>query len=185
MTIAPNSTKWSIDDYHRMIDAGILDDKRVELLNGEIIDMTPEGIPHSSSSDEAAEYLRGRLAGRAKVREAKPVTLPNQSEPQPDIAIVELPVERYRSHHPYPENIYLLIEYSYSSLAIDTEVKRRIYATAGIREYWIVNLKAMKLILYRDPVDGDYQSISTLTSGEIEWLAFPGTAIAVDQLLRR
>jgi len=100
-----------------MIAAGILDDRHVELLNGEIVEMTPEGVPHASLSSDAADYLRSLLAGMAKIREAKPVTLPpNDSEPEPDIAIVELPSSIYHAHHPYPENIFWLIEYSDSSL---------------------------------------------------------------------
>lgn len=175
--------RWTIDRYHHAVDAGVFADEAVELLNGDLVLMSPEGVPHSSSSDEAAEYLRDRLRNRAKVREAKPITLPNDSEPEPDIAIVQLPVEIYRSHHPYVENIYWLIEYADSSLSKDTEMKRRIYAAAGIREYWVVNLKTRSLLVYRDPIDGDYQSEETLRDGEIWSIAFPEIAISVQRLL--
>lgn len=88
MTQATVTTaKWTVEDYHRMIDAGILDDRRVELLNGEIIEMSPEGIPHADLSDEAAGYLRRLLGERARIRDSKPVTLPNNSEPEPDLCI--------------------------------------------------------------------------------------------------
>lgn len=83
------TAKWTIDDYHRMIEAGILDDHRVELLRGEIVEMVPEGETHAYYSDEAGEYLTELLGKRAKVRQAKSITLPNQSEPEPDSAIVE------------------------------------------------------------------------------------------------
>lgn len=181
MTIA--TYRWTLDRYHHAVDAGVFADEAVELLNGEIVLMSPEGVPHSSSSDEAAEYLRDQLRDLAKVREAKPITLPNDSEPEPDIAIVQLPIEIYRSHHPYVENIYWVIEYADSSLSKDTELKRKTYAVAGIREYWVVNLRASALLVYRDPITGDYQSQQAFTNGEIRSIAFPEIAISVRRLL--
>lgn len=77
--------KWTIEDYHRMIASGILENRRVELLKGEVVEMAPEGEPHAYSSHEAGEYLSELLGGRASVRQAKPVTLPNDSEPEPDL----------------------------------------------------------------------------------------------------
>lgn len=183
MTTAVITAKWTIEDYHRMIAAGILDDRHVELLNGEIVEMSPEGIPHASLSSDAADYLRSLLTGRAKIREAKPVTLPpNDSEPEPDIAIVELPSGIYHAHHPYPENIFWLIEYSDSSLKKDLEVKPETYAAAGIREYWVINLKAKELIVFRSPTLAGYQSEQTYTSGSISPLAFQDVSISVRQL---
>lgn len=183
MTITTH--KWTIDRYHQAVEAGVFDDVPVELLDGELIDMSPEGVPHSSFSDEAAEYLRERLRGRAKVRETKPITLPNNSEPEPDISIVQLPVEIYRSHHPYVENIYWLIEYSNSSLEKDLKIKSKVYAKADIAEYWVVNLRTRELIVFRDPIDGKYQSQITLTSGMISPLSFPDVDIEVLRLMIR
>lgn len=124
--------KWTIDEYHRMIDAGILSDRQVELLQGEIVEMSPEGEPHAYCSDEAGEYLTDLLGKHAKIRQAKPITLPNDSEPEPDIAIVQRLGREYREHHPYPENIFWLIEYANSSLEKDLETKSKIYAQAGL-----------------------------------------------------
>lgn len=179
------ATQWTLEDYHRMIEAGVLDDKRVELLNGVITDMSPEGQPHAGLGNRSARYLQRILGDLAIVREGHPVTLPNNSEPEPDIAIVEPLDEVYiEEHHPYPENIFWLIEYANTSLEKDTEVKRKIYATAGIREYWVVNLKTRELIVYREPMNGDYQSQLTFTEGEVHSIAFPDVAISVDRLLR-
>ncbi len=83
--------KWSIEDYHQMIAAGILSERHVELLEGQIIEMSPEGPKHRNINDSIAEYLREKLRDRAKIYEAHPVSLPN-SEPEPDIAVVRLPV---------------------------------------------------------------------------------------------
>ncbi len=186
----PNSSaivvsKWSIDDYHQMIKAGILDDRHVELLNGEIVEMSPEGEPHAHLSSDAADYFRELLRGRAKIREGKPITLPNQSEPEPDVAVVHDLGDVYLEHHPYPDHIFWLVEYSNSSLAKDLEVKPKIYAQAGILEYWVINLKRMELVIFRDPSDDNYREKRTLIDGEICPLAFPDVAIAVGRLLRR
>jgi Uma2 family endonuclease len=129
--------------------------------------------------------LRDLLGKQARVREGHPITIPGtNSEPEPDIAIVE-PLGRVYAteHHPYPENIFWLIEYSDSSLRKDTERKRKVYAAAGIREYWVINLKAKELIVYRDPVNGDYQSETQLTQGVIAPLAFLTIAVSVSYLL--
>ncbi|WP_414566232.1 MULTISPECIES: Uma2 family endonuclease [unclassified Anabaena] len=177
--------KWTIDDYHRMIEAGILCDRQVELLEGEIVEMSPEGEPHAYCSDEAGEYLAKLLGDRAKVRQAKPITLPNDSEPEPDIAIVQRLGREYREHHPYPENIYWLIEYANSSLEKDLELKSKIYAAAGILEYWVVNLKKSHLVVFRDILDGEYATKQTLTTGTIQPLAFPDISVSVEDICDR
>lgn len=184
MSAAVITAKWTIEDYHRMIAAGILDDRRVELLNGEIVEMPPEGTPHAAYSQNAGDYLRSLLGDRVRIREAKPITLPpNASEPEPDIAIVvPHPVAVYVQHHPYPEDIFWLIEYSDSSLKKDLEVKPETYAAAGIREYWVINLKAKELIVFRSPTAAIYQSKQTFTSGSISPLAFQDVSVSVQQL---
>lgn len=176
--------KWTLDEYHRMIDAGILDDRRVELLNGEIIEMSPEGPEHAQGSTDTVDYLRSLLGDRAIVRDGKPITLTSShSEPEPDVAIVQPRRSLYRTQHPYPENIFWLIEFSNSSLSKDLEVKRKAYAIAEIQEYWVVNLKKHQLQVFRDPVDGDYRSEVELTTGELCPLAFPDVPVAVQRIL--
>lgn len=176
--------KWTVEDYHRIIAAGILEGRHVELLDGEIVEMPPEGESHAYSSDEAGEYLIYLLGDRAKVRQAKPITLPlSNSEPEPDIAIVQRLGRDYREHHPYPENIFWLIEYSDSSLKKDLEVKSQVYAAADIQEYWIINLQTEQLIVFRSPTNEGYQTQETMTQGNINPLAFPDIAIAIERLL--
>ena len=167
-----------------MIAAGILEGRNVELLNGEIVEMAPEGESHAYSSDEAGEYLIYLLGNRAKVRQGKPITLPqSNSEPEPDIAVVQRLGRYYREHHPYPENVFWLIEYSDSSLSKDLEIKSKVYAAAGIPEYWIINLQAMQLIVLRSPTDDGYQSKETRTQGDINPLALPDIAVSIERLL--
>jgi Uma2 family endonuclease len=177
--------KWTLEDYHQMIESGVLADRPVELLNGEIVEMPSEGIGHAQGSADTGDWLREQLVGRAIVRDAKPITLPEQtSEPEPDLAIVQPLRNLYKTqHHPYPDNIFLLVEYSYASLAKDKTLKRKIYARAGILEYWIVNLKDRQVIVHRNPQADDYQSVQTLTSGTISLLAFPDVTININQLL--
>jgi Uma2 family endonuclease len=177
------TAKWTLDEYHRLIDTGILDDRHVELLRGEIVEMSPEKEPHAYCSDESGEYLNQLLGNLAKIRHGKPITLPNGSEPEPDVAIVQRLGREYFDHHPYPENIFWLIEYSNSSLKKDLEVKSKIYAEVGIQEYWIVNLKTFKLIVFRDPQDGEYASKMTLSGGTLQPLVFPDLSVSVDRII--
>jgi Uma2 family endonuclease len=177
--------KWTIDEYHRIIAAGILTNRRVELLKGEILEMAPEGEPHAYFSSEAGEYLMRLLGDRAMIRSSKPITLPNNSEPEPDIAIVQRLGREYLEHHPYPENIFWLIEYADSSLEKDLEIKSKVYAEVGIGEYWLVNLKRRHLVVFRDPQDGEYASKSTLTVGTIYPVAFPDVAVSVNLIVSR
>jgi hypothetical protein len=183
MKMTISIAKWKLDDYHRIVEMGLLDERPVELLHGEIVQMSPEGEPHAYYSRTAGEYLMRILGDRALVSPAKPITLANDSEPEPDIAIVERLGREYLSHHPYPENIFWVIEYSNSSLEKDSTVKYRIYAEAGISEYWLVNLQRRELIIYRDPRDSEYGSKITLTEGEVTPLAFPDIQIPIEAMI--
>lgn len=176
------TAKWSLPDYHQMIEAGILEDRKVELLRGEIIEMSPEGAPHSFYATEAGEYLRQLLGNRAKIREAHPITLPDDSEPEPDIAIVRMPAELYRDRHPQVPDIFWLIEVSDSTLTKDLGMKKDIYARAGIPEYWVMNLQESILVVFQDLTESGYQLEARFSSGIISPLAFPDISIDVQRL---
>ena len=177
--------KWTIEEYHQMIAAGILQDRRVELLKGEIVEMAPEGEPHAYFSSEAGEYLMRLLGERATVRLAKPITLPNASEPEPDIAIVQRLGKEYLEHHPYPENVFWLVEYSDTSLEKDLTVKSQVYAEVGIPECWVVNLRERELVVFRSPQDGEYTSRMILTTGTLNPSEFPDLEGLSDYKLSR
>jgi len=133
--------KWTLDDYHCMINVGLLAGRRVELLNGEVIETSPEGEPHAYLSHEAAKYLGQLLGNRADIRQGKPITISiSSSEPEPDLAIAQSLGREYLQHHPYPENIFWLVEFSNTSLSKDIEIKPQAYAVAGICEYWAVDV---------------------------------------------
>ncbi|MEH2049728.1 Uma2 family endonuclease [Nostoc sp.] len=97
--------KWSVDDYHRMVEAGILRDRHLELLAGEIVEMSPETPIHYTTAKRSTKYLEGLLSGKADVRFNGPITL-SDSEPEPDIAIVQLPESSYSDHHPAPQDMF-------------------------------------------------------------------------------
>jgi Uma2 family endonuclease len=183
MTVAV--AKWTLEEYHRMIEAGLLEDRRVELIRGEIVEMPPEGEPHAYFNSESGEYLIQLLGNRAKVRLSHPITLPNQSEPEPDLAIVQRLGSEYFSHHPYPENIFWIIEYSETSLKKDLNLKTQVYAEVEIPEYWVVNLKTQTLIVFRDPQSGQYTSCTSYKEGQITPLAFPDVSISVSSIIRK
>lgn len=174
--------KWTVEDYHRMIEAGILSDRRVELLEGEIIEVSPESPLHSKSNRNLAKYLRAKLDSKAEIFEAHPVTLAD-SEPEPDVAIVRIQKDDYGDRHPSGEDIFWLIEVSRSTRERDKNQKKRIYAAAGIKEYWVVDLDAKELIIWRQPKGGDYQTEFKVNQGMISPLAFPDLNLEVEQML--
>lgn len=178
------AAKWTLEDYHRMIESGVLDDRSVELIRGEIVEMAPEGKPHADFSTKAGNYLARLVGERAEIRPAKPITLPDQSEPEPDVAIVQSCDEEYLEHHPYPENVFWLIEYSESTLQKDLGLKAEVYAEAGIPEYWVVNLIDRSVVVFKGIQNSRYSSRETYTEGSIQPEAFPDISVAVDRLVK-
>lgn len=173
--------KWSVEDYHRMIRADILAERRVELLSGEIVEMTPESPFHRVYGEGLAHYLRTRLQGRAWISEARPITLAD-SEPEPDIAVVRLPWFQYARHHPYSEDIFWLVEISDSTLNKDLNDKQRIYAEAGILEYWVVDVKAKTVVVFRQPQASNYLVRLKYERGTISPLAFPDVDVPIEKI---
>ena len=174
--------KWSIEEWHELVDSGLVEGKPVEFLEGEIIKVSPEGIEHSYTNDTVVNYLRRLLNNLAYVKESHPITLDN-SEPEPDVAVVRLPETIYRNHHPYPQDIYWLIEISNRTLKTDLNQKRLTYARNGIPEYWAIDLINKKLIIYSKIQNDDYVQVDEYTTGTVCSLAFPNIAIALDRLL--
>ena len=174
--------KLSIEEWHRLVETGIFDGKPVELLEGQIIQMSPEGIEHTYTNHTVGNYLRKLLDGLAVVREAHPVTLDN-SEPEPDLAIVRLPENTYATRHPLPQDIYWLVEVSNTTLKVDREEKSSIYAKAGVAEYWVIDLVNKKLIVHTQPQDDRYFQVVEYKSGLVKAQAFPNIEIELDRLL--
>ena len=154
----------------------------MNFLEGDIVEMSPEGIEHSYTNDSVVKYLRSIFADLADVKESHPITLDN-SEPESDIAIVQLPETRYRTHHPYPQDIYWLIEVSDRTLKKDLEQKIITYARSSIPEYWVIDLKHKKLIVYTHPQNNSYTETTEHLSGVVISQAFPNIEIGLDKLL--
>ena len=174
--------KWSIEEWHELVNSGLLEGKPVELLEGEIIKMSPEGIEHSYTNRSVVKYLRQLLVHRAEIIQAQPITLDN-SEPEPDITIARLPETIYRDHHPYPQDIYWLIEISNRTLIKDLSQKIITYARNGIPEYWVIDLVNKKLIAHTQIQNDNYFQVTEYTKGTVSSSAFPDLAIALDKLL--
>lgn len=144
--------RFTLAEYHRLIELGFLtEDDRVELIRGELVQMTAKGTRHSVCSTKLVRELDRLVGNHAVVRSQEPITLLINSEPEPDIAIVSGQPDDYLGHHPYSQDILLLIEVSDSTLEYDQTVKLPLYAEAQIQDYWIMNLVANQLERYSQP----------------------------------
>lgn len=159
--------KLDVDDYHRMGAAGILhEDDRIELIEGELIEMAPIGQDHAATVNELTEGLVLASVGRAIVSVQNPVRLDQFSEPQPDFAILRDKPHRYRGVPPMPADVLALIEVADSSLRYDRTVKLALYARAGIPEVWIVDLKRRVVDVHRMPGADGYADMTTYQPGD-------------------
>ena len=174
------AVKWTLEDYHQLIAAGVLDNKSVELLQGEVVQMSPEAPLHSNCIRQSAKLVRKQVSADYEVSEAHPITL-SDSEPEPDIALIR--AGNYDTRHPGAEDTLLVIEFANTSLEKDLEEKRLTYARAGIVEYWVVDLRDRRVIVFRTPLNGDYQSRQVFAAGAIASLACPEVSITVAALL--
>lgn len=176
---------FTVQDYHRMAETGILDpDERVELLAGQIVKMTAKGTSHSAATTRTEKLLEARLGERVLVRVQEPVHLSDFSEPEPDIAVVIFDPLYYEDHHPAPSEVYLIIEVADTSLTRDTEFKARLYSQAGITDYWVLDVNARQLYVFREPSQNGYQSELILAETRtISPLAFPNVTITVSEML--
>ncbi|MDJ1168790.1 Uma2 family endonuclease [Roseofilum sp. BLCC_M154] len=180
--IAPEIAKFSVEEYHQMVAIGLFKERRVELINGAIVEMSPQGTEHAYFEENLAKILERLTAGRGYVREAKPITL-SQSEPEPDIVVAKLPRSQYIDHHPFPENIELVVEVSKATRNYDISAKKELYARETIPEYWIVDIQNKTLIVYRAPQDSDYQERQEFSVTEVvSPFAFPDIVISVSDV---
>jgi Uma2 family endonuclease len=167
-------------EFERLVELGMFEDERVELLRGLLVAMSPIGSLHGESVARLTEILLPALMGRARVRVQAAFVADDESEPEPDIAVV--PMEDYWDGH--PAVAHLLIEVAESSLRKDRLIKARIYAEAGVPEYWIVDLGGRAIEVYRQPGDGRYADVTRHGDGErVALLAFSDLAVDVSNVL--
>jgi Uma2 family endonuclease len=144
--------RFTIEEYHRLTELGFLhEDDHVELIRGNLVYMAAKGTPHSVCSTRLNRQLTQLLSDRATVRGQEPITLPSESEPEPDYTIVKNRDDDYLSFHPHVEDILLVIEISDSSLDYDQGEKMSLYAQYEIGNYWIFNLVDTVLEMYSEP----------------------------------
>ena len=178
--------RLGLADYHRLGEAGILgEDDRVELLEGQLVDMSPIGPRHALAVDALNELLVTAVAGRAGVRVQNPIELDGGSEPNPDIVLVRRPWPGHPHAHPGPADVILLIEVADSSLPTDRGAKLELYARAGIGEYWIVDLTTDGVFVCRNPGGSEYGSVTSgEPSGQLPIGGLPGVAIPAAALFQ-
>ena len=176
---------FSIDEYHRMGEAGIFsEDDRVELIEGEIVMMSPIGNPHATAVRRLIHLFTGSFRGVLLVDAQDPLGLGDRSEPQPDITLLRHRDDFYASKAPTAEDVALLVEVADSSAAYDRGVKAPLYARHEIREYWLIDLRADVLEVYRQPEQGSYRYVRRFRRGETTSLeAFPEVKFEIDSIL--
>ncbi|MEH2075605.1 MAG: Uma2 family endonuclease [Nostoc sp.] len=147
--------RFTVAEYHRLAELGFFEENdRVELIKGEIIQMAAKGKPHSVCNTRLYRELFTLVAERATLRGQEPIIISEDSEPEPDMVIVQNHPDDYLANHPRPSDVFLAIEIADSSLKYDQEVKLPLYAKAGIYDYWIFNLVDNYLECYGEPYQG-------------------------------
>jgi Uma2 family endonuclease len=176
---------FDVDEYHRMSEVGILtDEDRVELIDGEIVEMSPIGAPHMRCVMFLNEAFVRRLEGRAVVSTQNSVRLHRRTEPEPDVALLRPPLARYGEAIPEPGDVFLLVEVADTSQYRDRVVKLPRYAQAGIPEVWIVDLAGGVVDLHREPSTGGYRVSHHARRGEdVAPATFPDVVLAVNDIL--
>ena len=176
---------FTVDDYYRMAEAGILGpDDRVELIEGEIIQMSPIGNRHAGCVNRATDLFTRLFHGKAIVTVQNPVRLNNYNEPQPDLVLAKYREDFYSSKHPTPEDTLLVLEVADTTLKKDRDIKLPIYARLGIVEVWIEDLKHNQLLVFRDPGGQHYRTSLTLRADDsVSTVAFPEITFKVQDLL--
>jgi Uma2 family endonuclease len=182
----PVPHRFTREEYHRMGDAGLFIDERVELLDGEILIMSPHNPPHAGITSRSAYTLMRLLGSTVSVRIQLPIVLNDWSEPEPDVAICDPDPDDYEREHPRADQVLLVIEVADASLSYDRNRKVTAYAGSGIPEYWIVNLVDRRIEVMSDPdlATRRYRTERHATAGDS--LTLPGgVLLAASDILPR
>ncbi len=186
MSVAVTTRKFTVDEYHTMIQSGIFqEDDRVELLAGEIIEMSPISSRHAACVNNFTRLFSTlNLDQKIVLAIQNPIILGSLTEPQPDVALLKPRQDMYQSQHPTAKDIYLLIEVTETSHHVDRKLKLPLYAEAEIAEVWLVDLSSEVVERYLEPAGNAYQRIEKYIAGqEISPQAFPNFRLAVKDIL--
>jgi Uma2 family endonuclease len=184
-TVTIERYRFTVDEYERLIKAGILrEEDRVELIHGEIVKKMSIGPRHAAVVKRLIRLLSAQIQGRAQLGAQDPVHLAD-SEPEPDLSLLQLSPDDFATQHPTPGEIFLLIEVADTSLADDRDIQGPLYARNGIPEYWVVDLNTDTVLVYRGPrPDGTWAASETRRRGDtLAVAALPGVAVAVADIL--
>ncbi len=185
MSIQLLRRRFTVEQYHQMAEAGILtENDRVELLDGEIVEMSPIGRRHAACVRRLIGLFSQQVGERAIVDAQNPVKLSDRSEPQPDIVLLQPREDFYEAGHPQPQDILLLVEVADTTAEFDREVKIPLYASSRIAEVWLVDINGQCLEIYREPGANGYQNVQKLLRGQSIFIqAFPDINLTVDEIL--
>lgn len=176
--------RFTVTEYYQLGEFSILNpDARVELIEGDIIEMPPIGPPHASIVSHLSKVLVQAVANTAEVRIQSPIHLSDRDEPQPDLCLVQ-PADSYYQRHPEPADVLLAIEVADSSVTYDRVEKGRLYSRSSIPEYWLVDIPAARIEIYRSPGPEGYSNKQELTRGDtVAPLAIPDLLLDVADIL--
>jgi Uma2 family endonuclease len=185
MAVRVSRRRFTVDEYRRMLESGILaEDDRVELINGEIVEMAPIGSRHAACVKRLNNLFSRQVGDRAVVGVQDPVRLDEYSEPQPDLTLLRPRPDYYAGGHPGPEDVLLVVEVAETSAEYDRQIKVPLYARAGIREVWLVDLAASAVEVYREPTPEGYRQVRRFGRGEtLSPEALPDINLALDDIL--
>jgi Uma2 family endonuclease len=185
MTVQVLRRRFTVDEYYLMAKVGILhEDDRVELIEGEIVEMSPIGSRHAASVMRLTQYLSEKTGRHALVDVQNPVRLGEHSEPQPDVCLLKPRMDFYAGAHPGPADVLLLIEVADTSADYDRQVKIPLYARAGIGEVWLVDLTQNQVEVYRQPGPRGYRQILMPTAEDrLAPQALPDLALSPRDIL--
>lgn len=185
MSVQYSRRPFTVAEYDQMAEAGILrEDDRVELIEGEIVAMSPIGHEHAACVRKLTRVLARLLGDRTQISVQNPVKIPDWTQPNPDVALLVPRADYYAAAHPTPRQVQVVIEVADTTLNYDTQVKASLYAAAGIRETWVIDLKARRVLVHTRPHDNGYARVQQY--GEDERFTsrrFPGIGFAVNDLL--
>ncbi|MGI8913096.1 MAG: Uma2 family endonuclease [Chloroflexota bacterium] len=177
--------RFTVDDYHHMAEVGILnEDDRVELIDGEIVEMSPAGSLHAGCIREFVQIFEVHVGDDAIVDSQNPLHIGEYTEPEPDVAVLKPRDDKYKRSHPTAKDVILLVEVADSSVARDRLRKLPLYAKVGIAECWLADLPGHAIERHTDPRDGVYNtSVRVGRGGLLESTVLPGLVIKVDDIL--
>ena len=185
MRIEATKKLFTVDEFYRIIETGIFPEgQRVELIDGEIIEMSPIGTRHAGCVNRANTFFTEAFGRNAIVSIQNPLRLSEFTEVLPDVVVFKPRADFYVSERPTPADVFFLVEVADTTLRYDRNVKVPRYAAAGIAEVWIEDLKGDSLLVYRDPAEKTFKTSLTLHRGDsVSPLAFPAVKFKVEDLL--